>query len=252
MTSVRRFEAGAKLANGLRIDSLLGSGASAEVWRATTSTGVEVALKIPRAGIAGAAQLVRREHRVLAGLSHPSLPTVLDVVTVGAMPVVVFPYFSGGDLVALLGAPYRHWLRAAQQLAEVLDYVHDSGWAHRDVKPRNVLITSNGNAQLVDFSLAAEIGSRSIGGGTPEYQHPARAEDRVTRSDDVFAYAVTLFELLEGRLPDGRGSSAFARSTRKEPAELVNLVKRTLRAKKNASPGSVRPFLDVLKSTVMD
>ena len=261
---------GTTLCNGVQIETLLGRGGMAEVWRAATVAGSTVALKIPRADPrvrSVANQLIRREFSILERLSHTHVLKSLGLIAVEDRPCLITEYLGGGDLVSLLGARPRYWVRAARDVALALAYVHESGKVHRDVKPRNVLFSAtDGGARLVDFALAADIGGKaSRGGGTAAYARVAQRQGAVSEvADDVHAFAVLLYELLAGRLPFGANpplellqiepSPPVMTSDRVDSGSLAlaELVQETLSPGRKSAPGSVRPFLDVLESMLLE
>ena len=259
---------GTTLSNGVQIDVLLGRGGMSEVWRATTPAGASVALKIPRAELrsrSAASELVRREFRVLESLSHAHVLKSLRLITVQEMPGLIMEYLDGGDLVPLLGAHPRHWVRAARDVALALVYVHERGMVHRDVKARNILFSGTGEVRLVDFALAADAGGKAPrGGGTPAYERLAQRRGALPEvADDVHALAVLLYELLAGRLPFGANpplavlqaepSPPVAMPDESDPGSraLAELVQETLSPGRKSAVRGVRPFLDVLESMLL-
>ena len=259
--------AGATLSDGVQIDVMLGRGEMSEVWRATVS-GAIVALKIPRTVSrprAAASQLIRREFTVLESLSHAHVLKSLGLIAVQEMPALITEYLDGGDLVPLLGAHPRHWARAARDVALALAYIHERGKVHRDVKARNVLFSDTGEARLVDFALAADAGGTAPrGGGTLAYERLARRRGAPPETaDDVYAFAVLLYELVAGRLPFGPNPSLdvlqiepsplLATPDEADPGSraLAELVQDTLTYERKSAPGGVRPFQDVLESMLL-
>jgi serine/threonine-protein kinase len=104
--------------------------------------------------------------------------------------------------VSLAGAPFRNWANALAEVADALTFLHAHSVVHRDVKARNVLIDSAGHARLIDFGSAAATGSpRTLGSTTAEHRYSDAGI--VSPADDVFAFAVLLYELMAGRLPFG-------------------------------------------------
>src|SRR5262249_20221640 len=120
-------------------------------------------------------------------------------------------YLPGGDLVALAGAHPRHWLWAARDVHAALEHVHACGYAHRDVKARNVLFDADGRARLIDFASALPLGARATNGGTTAAHRSAARTATVSSADDTYAFAVLLYELVAGRLPYGPAGRATAR-----------------------------------------
>ncbi len=261
---------GATLRNGVQIDALLGRGGMSEVWRAATIAGVIVALKIPRADLgtrSAASQLIRREFGVLESLCHANVLKPLGLITVHEMPGLITEYLDGGDLVPLLGAHPRHWARAARDVALALDYVHERGTVHRDVKARNVLFSSTGEVRLVDFALASDTGGKTPrGGGTLAYERLARRQGAPPEmADDVHAFAVLLYELLAGRLPFGANPTQAVLQTAPSPPvvtpadgsdggvrALAELVQETLSPGQKSAAEGMRPFLNVLESMLLE
>ncbi len=171
-----------------------------------------VAVKTAAAAVAGhpgTAAWLRREHRVLAALGHAHVVEVLGLLEPAPGPMLVLDYLEGGDLVPLLGAAPRHWLGAAAQVGAALRHVHARGFVHGDVTPRNVLFRapadeSPGAAVLADFGSALPIGAaRRTAPGTAAYRPLRYAADRAAPEDDVYGFAVLLYQLLSGRLPYG-------------------------------------------------
>jgi serine/threonine-protein kinase len=184
----------------------LGAGGSCEVWRALDSQGRSVALKIPSADrVRSAASLadLEREHEMLDRLRHPYVVGTLGLGRSRGAPALVLEYVSGGDLVSLAGAHPRHWIRAACDLCRALEHVRARGFAHRDVKARNVLLDASGRARLIDFASARPLGASASRAGTTA-AHRLGSAGVVRESDDAGALAVLLYELLAGRLPFGR------------------------------------------------
>src|SRR5262249_26769674 len=102
----------------------------------------------------------------------------------------------------------RHWLPAARGLHAALLHIHARGYAHRDVKARNVLFDARGRARLIDFASARPLGVRAPSGGTTSAHRPTALTATVTRAEDTYAFAVLLYELLAGRLPYGQAGRA--------------------------------------------
>ena len=172
--------AGARLGPYEVVD-LLGVGGMGEVYRARDPRlGREVAVKILPAEVARSAQrLARFEHeaRAVAALNHPNILTIYDVGTFDAgsdgaaaasdtarAPFVVTELLEGETLRALLGcrvATQRQVLAYAVQIARGLSAAHAKGIVHRDVKPDNVFVTTDGRVKILDFGLAKVAERRS-------------------------------------------------------------------------------------------
>jgi len=257
--------AGSNLEAGLRMDGQLGQGGMSRVWRAETAAGDFVAVKLPgqRVGDGVAeSELIRREFDILSALSHRNVVSVLGLVEIQASPALVMEYVDGGDLVSLAGAHPRRWVPVALQVARALADLHDQGIVHRDVKARNILLRSGDEACLIDFALAAQLGGRALrSGGTPAYQSVAQRQGASPRlRDDVYAFAVLVYELWTGRLP--YGVSPSLKSLEKpcdppgigrfsgfgDPQLLAMLLSETLDSGIPAAPGGMRPFIDALES----
>ncbi len=196
-----------------RLESRLGAGGMAEVFRATDPLlGRAVAIKLVRAGAASNEFLrrFRREARVLAALDHPGIVPIYDIGADDGRPFFVMPYMAGGTLADRLAegaiAPHQAvaWIAT---LAAALDAAHEVGILHRDIKPQNVLLDEAGGVRLADFGLATageatRLTDAGLMVGTPLYLAPEIALGCPAGPEsDRYALAVTAFELLAGRPP---------------------------------------------------
>jgi tRNA A-37 threonylcarbamoyl transferase component Bud32 len=192
----------------------VGAGGMATVYRAVDSrSGAERALKVLSPAIGDDEQFVRRfrrEGKLLARLKHPNIIPVLDYGETDKTFYLVMPFIQGETLQRKLvhrrfsEAEIRRWIR---QVAGALEFAHQRGVIHRDVKPSNILVDKIGNAYLMDFGLARlSESSGSLTGslllGTPAYVSPEQARsERLDARTDQYSMGVILFQLVTGRLP---------------------------------------------------
>jgi serine/threonine protein kinase len=160
------------------------------------------------------------EARMVATWSHENIIRIYYADDENELYYFVMEYLDGSDLGALLldytrrgvFIPYEEVLRIGQGIAAALDYAHERGVIHRDVKPSNVMIANDGRIVLMDFGLALSIHGGSIGEafGTPQYIAPEQANrsaDAVPQSD-LYSLGVILYELLTGTIPFDDPSAA--------------------------------------------
>ena len=211
--------------------SILGTGGMAEVYRARdTRLGRDIALKVVNEALAGDPELVHRfeqEARLAGSLNHPNLVAVYDVGLHEGSPYFITELLKGESLRNRLSrgrVPLDTALDWGGQLAQGLAAAHARGIVHRDVKPENVFVTSDGHVKLLDFGIAklAEA-SRAEGPhgmlddtvtptegqtrtgailGTPAYMSPEQVRgEKVDARTDVFSLGALLYEMLSGRRP---------------------------------------------------
>jgi beta-lactam-binding protein with PASTA domain len=186
-----------------------------EVFRAHDAVlAREVAIKVLHRSLAGDQSFVdrfRREARAAAVLSHPNIVAVYDWGSVDGIYYMVMEYVRGRGVRDLLNTSDR--LEPAQaaevvrQTLLALEHAHRQGIVHRDVKPENVLVTTEGTVKVADFGLARAYadGTATQTGtvtGTVQYLAPEqiRGEPADPRSD-LYSLGIVTYELLTGRLP---------------------------------------------------
>ncbi len=199
-----------------RIEELIKVGSMATVYRASDPEGKVVALKTLRPEIHGREfqQRFAREILVSTRLKHPNLASTLTWGEQNGLTYLVTEFIQGRSLAELLpseGMEMSQALPYLRGIVAALDYAHQLGVIHRNLKPENVLIGDDGQIKVVDFGLARDQHVDTvtrIGGavGTPEYMAPERVLRRPSRSEltdksDQYSLGVLLFEMLTGRRP---------------------------------------------------
>jgi serine/threonine protein kinase len=191
-----------------------GVGGMAEVWKAY-QPGLDrfVAIKVlPRhlASQPGFVERFRREALAVSRLDHPNILAVHDFGEQDGFTYMVTPFVAGGTLAQHLGRPWAiaEVQRFLDPLAAALDYAHQAGIVHRDVKPSNVLISDQGRVLLSDFGVARVLESSpalTAAGtlvGTPAYMAPEQVEGRgAGPACDLYSLGIILYEALTGRVP---------------------------------------------------
>lgn len=229
---------GERVAGRYRLDEQVGSGGMGVVWRATDEElGRVVALK--RAHIANGDSSVRemrREARLAAGVHHPNVVTLFDLVTDGAERWLVMEYLPSRSLADIIrdqgSLPVSQVARIGAQLAAALHAVHARGLVHRDIKPGNALVTADGTAKLTDFGVSrvvwgeATLADTPMIAGTPAYLAPEVANGNApTQASDVFSLGATLYAAVEGSSPFGTADNSLA-MLRRAAAGVVTAPRR--------------------------
>jgi serine/threonine protein kinase len=226
------------VAERYQLVDLVGKGGNGSVWRAQDMVlRREVALKEvflpPDLPAPERVQLIdrsRREAQIAAALSHPSIIRIFDVVEHAGLPWIVMELLQARSLAEILtqDGPLAPRVAAKIGLALVgaLQAAHDAGIIHRDIKPGNVLISTDGRCVLSDFGAAQQ--HQVSGGTTPgkvlgsaHYIAPERAVGHPAEpASDVFSLGVTLYAAVEGRPPFDRGDAVSTmRAVVQEPPE---------------------------------
>ncbi|MBM2811795.1 MAG: serine/threonine protein kinase with sensor(s) [Chloroflexi bacterium] len=216
-----------------RLGPLIGSGGMAGVYEAEdTLLGRKVAVKLLLPQYAADDGFVERfeyEARATAGLTHPGIVGVYDVGEDAGRHFIVMELVEGRPLKEIIrGGPLSadRTVDVGVQVAKALEYAHQRGIVHRDVKPQNILVSADGGARLVDFGIAKASGAASntnVGTvlGTVHYIAPeqARGEPAIPATD-IYSLGAVLYEVATGRLPF-TGDSALEIATKHVSAAPV-------------------------------
>jgi hypothetical protein len=206
---------GTLLSGRYRLESKLGSGGMSTVYLAEDETlDRPVAVKVLHREISDEPDQLERfrlEARSAAKLSHPNLVTVIDAGEDGGTPYIVFEYVDGETLKQRIEREgplgVDEAVAYAIEIGRGLQAAHTRRLVHRDIKPQNVLIDSEGRAKVADFGIARSLEQHGMTApgrvlGTTDYVSPEQAmgEDVDERSD-VYSLGIVLYEMLTGEVP---------------------------------------------------
>jgi serine/threonine-protein kinase len=235
----------------------IGSGGMSTIYRGEQATLERpVAIKELRAPLAADEEMAlrfEREAKASAALSHQNIVQVLDFIRKGGNAYIVMEYVDGVDLARVVKSagrlPLHFALPVAHQVCLALEHAHRRGLVHRDVKPSNVMISTEGRVKLMDFGIAHSrketLTQPGAFLGTPAYMSPEQVMGgQLGPTSDVFSFGILLYELLSGQRPfveDASGSVGQkiaegrfpdpARAAPAMPRGVARLVRRCLAVK---------------------
>ncbi|MCH8807964.1 MAG: serine/threonine protein kinase [Planctomycetes bacterium] len=220
---------------GYQLQKKIGAGAMAVVYRAKQiSLDRTVAVKVLPRRLSKNAEFVERfyrEGRAAAQLNHNNIVQAIDVGEAGGFHYFVMEYVQGCSVYDEL-SDAKHYDEAEaiaiiRQIAQALHHAHERGFIHRDVKPKNIMITEDRVAKLADMGLAREasdleaaMAEAGRAYGTPYYISPEqiRGEVDVDARADLYSLGATFYHMVTGRVPfEGPTPSAVMHKHLKEP-----------------------------------
>lgn len=199
-----------------RLVAQQGSGGMAVIYKAIDQAlGRTVAVKILRPSLTNDPAFLarfRNEARSVANLAHPNIVTVHDVGSDGSTHYIVMEFVEGTDLKKIIKAEgaldINRALNLAIQICGGIGFAHRAGLVHADVKPQNILVTSEDVVKVTDFGIAQALSDPQPGEkqqvvwGSPHYFAPEQARgEKPTPASDVYSIGIVMFEMLTGRLP---------------------------------------------------
>ncbi|MBX3083386.1 MAG: tetratricopeptide repeat protein [Anaerolineae bacterium] len=194
---------------------LIGEGGMASVYRGRLLTlKSEFALKVihpDRASMDQFTTRFAREIQILSSLHHPHIVRIIEHGEQDGLVYLVMELLTGGSLRGLIQQGLPALPRVEQillQVASALEYAHRHKIVHRDIKPQNILFTTQGEAKLSDFGIAKVASETTLTQtgmmiGTPAYMAPEQWQNKaeITPRTDVYALGIVLYEMLTGQLP---------------------------------------------------
>lgn len=206
---------GTRLDGRYEITELIGEGGMAEVYKAhDVLDNKEVAVKILRKQFSGNEEFQRRfrnESKAIAVLSHPNIVKVYDMCFSEKMQYIAMEYIDGITLKDYIDSErVLNWKDAVHfiiQILRALQMAHNRGIVHRDIKPQNIMLLTDGTIKVMDFGIAKFAREESMTAtdqaiGTVHYISPEQARGDVTdEKSDIYSVGVMFYEMLTGQKP---------------------------------------------------
>ena len=212
----------------------VGEGGMGSVYRARHETlDKDVAVKVLAPSFRQDADLVQRmlrEARLAARVEHPGVVTVQDAGVEDGIPYLVMPFVKGKNLDEILKERKRlrpsDALSAVKKAARAFAAAHKLGIVHRDVKPGNLIVTTDGQVKVTDFGLAVAVAAgdprltrADCVVGTPQFMAPEQVTgEAIDARSDIYSLGATLYNLLSGVAPFEGGTALSVAMKHADPA----------------------------------
>lgn len=202
---------------------VIGSGGMSDVYKAKDHVlSREVAIKVLKSDFTEDVTFVtkfRREAQSAAVLEHPNIVNIYDVGSENGLYFIIMEYIDGITLKSYIERKgrlnFKEVLSIAIQVGRGIKAAHEKGIIHRDIKPQNVIISTEGKVKVTDFGIAKAVSSNTINAevmGSVHYTSPEQARNgMVNYQTDIYSLGIVMYEMITGRVPyDGDTTVAIA------------------------------------------
>lgn len=228
---------GVMLQDRYEILEQIGSGGMSEVYKAKCHklnrlVGIKV-LKAEFTSDAGFVSKFKMEAQAAAGMSHPNIVNIYDVVDEGDLHCIVMELVEGITLKNYIAKKghlgVKESIGIAIQVAQGIEAAHEQHIIHRDIKPQNMLISKDGKVKVADFGIARAVSSQTMNAtvvGSVHYVSPEQARGGyVDARTDIYSLGITMFEMLTGKVPfEGDNTVTVALAHLEEPIVLPSML----------------------------
>ena len=214
---------GMYLADRYEIVGKIGAGGMSDVYKAKDHTlGRFVAIKVLKSEFSDDVNFVtkfRTEAQSAAGLEHPNIVNIYDVGSENGMHYIVMEYVEGITLKTYIEKKgqisFKEAVSIAIQVGRGIEAAHNKHIVHRDIKPQNIMISTEGKVKVMDFGIARAATSNTINSdvmGSVHYSSPEQARNGfVDGKSDIYSLGIVMYEMVTGRVPfDGDTTVAVA------------------------------------------
>ena len=217
------IETGMIIADRYEVEKKIGAGGMADVYKAKDHTlGRCVAIKVLKPEFCEDMNFVskfRAEAQAAAGLEHPNIVNIYDVGSQDGFYYIIMEYVQGITLKTYIEKKgrlnYKETLSIAIQVARGIQAAHAKNIIHRDIKPQNIIISTDGKVKVTDFGIARAVSENTIHSdvmGSVHYASPEQARNGyVSNRSDIYSLGIVMYEMVTGRVPyDGDSTVAVA------------------------------------------
>lgn len=217
------LENGILIAGRYEVEGKVGTGGMSDVYKAKDHTlGRYVAIKVLKAEFCEDMNFVtkfRTEAQSAAGLEHPNIVNIYDVGSQDGFYYIIMEYVEGITLKTYIEKKgqlnYKETLSIAIQVGRGIQAAHAKNIIHRDIKPQNIIISTDGKVKVTDFGIARAVSEHTIHSdvmGSVHYASPEQARNGyVSNRSDIYSLGIVMYEMITGRVPyDGDSTVAVA------------------------------------------